>query len=348
MNESSKNYYDTLGVSKTASEHEIKKAYRALSLKYHPDRNQSDDAATKIREINDAYEVLSDAGKRRQHDLEQRFGGGMGGIPFGFPGGGGGGGMSFATGMPMDMGGGAGDVNQLFSMLFGGGMGGMGGMGPMMGGQGMPEIHIFQGGLGGGGGGGIGGHPMFRQASHQPQIQKPGPILLTMRLTMEQAFHGCTLPIEVERWIMIGDTKIQEIETLYITIPAGIDDNEIIVLREKGNSAGDQYKGDIKITTYLENTTQFHRQGLDLIFRKSITLKESLCGFSFEISHINGKTLSLNNKTNPTIIKPNYRKTVTGLGMMRENVVGNLIIEFDIEFPAALTSEQIEALIDIL
>ena len=59
-----KNYYDILGVSKDSSESDIKKAYRTLSLKYHPDRNSSSDAADKIREINDAYDTLGDATKK--------------------------------------------------------------------------------------------------------------------------------------------------------------------------------------------------------------------------------------------------------------------------------------------
>jgi DnaJ family protein A protein 2 len=80
---------------------------------------------------------------------------------------------------------------------------------------------------------------------------------------------------------------------------------------------------------------------MDLFYRKSITLKEALCGFAFEIPHLNGKVLSLNNRSNPTVIKPNYRKIVQGLGMIRENAYGNLIIEFDIEFPESLTGEQI-------
>ena len=330
-------HYETLDVSKTASESEIKKAYRVLSLKYHPDRNSTPEAAVKIREINDAYEVLSDGSKRRQYDLEQRmpgFGQGMGGMP----------GFHMSTDFDGDMG--TGDINNLFSMLFGQSMGGMPGMGqgfpgmPGPGGMGMgqmhqvhhgpggPEIRIFHGG--------------FPPHMHQ-RPQKPAPIILNKTITLEQAFTGYTLPIEVERWVMIGEMKIHEEETLYITVPPGIDDNEVLLLLEKGNAVNDQCKGDIKVVIHLENKSGFKRQGLDLIYRKSISLKEALCGFAFEIPHINGKTLSLNNKSNPTIVKPNYKKVVQGLGMMRDNTYGNLIIEFEVEFPESLTAEQISA-----
>ena len=342
-------HYDTLGVSKTASELEIKKAYRSLSLKYHPDRNPTEDAATKIREINDAYEVLSDSSKRRQYDMEQQLGQsmggmgrgpGMGGFPFGFPGH-----PSFMHMSSMDE---MSDVNDIFSALFGN----MGGMGPgghgnihrMQGMHGMPEIRIFHNGhpvnVGGGHGHPFG--PMFRH------IQKPDPIVMVTHISMEQAYAGCTIPVEVGRWTMVGDVKIQEEETLYVTIPPGTDDNEIIHLKEKGNLVAEDCKGDVKLTIQVDNMTPFKRSGLDLIFRKTISLKEALCGFAFEISHLNGKMLSINNKTHPTIVRPNYRKIVPDLGMLRDGRSGALIIEFDVEFPESLTGEQIETLLNVL
>lgn len=340
------NHYEVLGVSNTATDAEIKKSYRTLSLKYHPDRNSTSEAEQKIREINDAYEVLSDSTKRRQYDMEQKMGGGMGGgmggmggFPgmFGFPGMPPGMGvhMSGMGGMPFvhmqSMDGQGGDINEILHMLFSGGMpGGMPGGGP--------EIHMFQGGMPQGM-----RQPMFRQ-----RLEKPAPTSVTLSISMEQAYHGCTLPIEVERWVMIGDTKIQEEETLYIVIPPGVDDSEILVIADKGNVLTNDFKGDIKVTIRLENTTIFRRNGLDLICKKQVSLKEALCGFAFEIVHINGKTLSLNNKTNTTIIKPNYKKVVNGLGMVRDNARGHLIIEFDVEFPDSLTPEQIAGLAGIL
>ena len=68
------NFYDVLGVAQDASESEIKKAYRNLSLKYHPDRNPSEEAKTKIQQINEAYENLGDAEKREQYNNELRYG----------------------------------------------------------------------------------------------------------------------------------------------------------------------------------------------------------------------------------------------------------------------------------
>lgn len=321
-------FYKILGIPKTASDQEIKKAYRKMSLQYHPDRNPSPDAEEKIRKINEAYEVLSDETKRREYDMGSQ-------------------GFQFSGENGQDMG----DLNNLFSMLFGGGMPGMPGMHGMpgmpgmpgmSGMRGMPEIRVFHGGMPGGM---HGGQSIFRQ--HVP-IQKPQPIQLTIVLTMEQAFQGCTMPIEISRWVIVGDVKNQENETLYITIPQGTDDNEMLVLQDKGNVINETCKGDVRIIVQLQNTTPFRRQGLDLIYKKTVSLKDALCGFSFEITHLNGKILSLNNKTSPTIIRPNYKKPIPNLGIIRDNVSGNLIIEFDIEFPESLTPAQIEALDGIL
>ena len=108
-----KNYYETLGVDKNATPEQIKAAYRKLAMKYHPDRNQGDEAAAeKFKEINEAHEVLSDQQKRAAYDYELEHPG-MGGFGGGFGGGGFGGGFE--------------DISDIFSSIFGGGFGGGGG-----------------------------------------------------------------------------------------------------------------------------------------------------------------------------------------------------------------------------
>ena len=331
---SSQNYYDTLGVSKDADENEIKKAYRSLSLKYHPDRNHSPEANSTFQSINQAYEILSDPQSKQQYDMELKFGQGMGqgtgqgtgqGMPLGFSHGMPGGmafnfgGMPFGHMSSMDE---FQDINNIFNMMFNGG--GMPGPGGIFGGPGGIKIHF------------------------QQSISKPEPITKTVEITLEQCYNGYTLPIDIDRIIVINNNRTSETETIYVNIPRGIDENETLLLENKGHIINNTVHGDVKIMFKINNETEFQRRGMDLIYAKKISLKEALCGFVFEIHHINGKNLCLNNKTNKSVIKPNYKKVVPNLGMVRENSTGNMIIEFEIVFPDALTEEQVAGLENIL
>jgi hypothetical protein len=230
-------------------------------------------------------------------------------------------------------------IDDIFNMFFGNGVNPFGaGGGPfgMQHGmqQGMPpgaRVHIFNGG------------PMgFQQA-----ISKPTPILKTININMEQVLSGANVPLEVERWVVENGMKVFENETIYVTIPQGIDDNEMIILRDKGNVLNENAKGDVKIFVKITNDTVFKRAGLDLIIEKNITLKESLCGFTFEIKYLNGKAYTLNNNKG-NIIPPEYRKVYPNMGLTRGEHKGNMIIHFHVEFPEKLTEAQIAKLSEAL
>ncbi len=312
-------YYDILEVPKTATIDEIKKSYRRLSLKYHPDRNPGQpDMVAKFQEIGEAYEVLGDEQKKEEYDMMQN--------------------NPFARGGAMSMG--HGDIDEFFSNLFGmpfgGGMNHMSHMGPMgpMGGisiNGMPF-----------GGPGI---RIFRQG--QPMQMPPPPVTKTIVVTMEQVLEGAILPVEVERWIIENDTKMYETETIYVNIPKGIDDNEMIVMKGKGNYVSDACVSDLKLVIKVNNQTQFERVGLDLLYHKIITLKESLCGFTFELPYLNNKTFTINNNGG-NVIPSEHRKVVPKLGLSRDDRTGNLIILFHVQFPEKLTTEQIESIKNVL
>jgi DnaJ homolog subfamily B member 4 len=329
------NLYTILGVNENATRDEIKKAYRGLSLKYHPDRNPSPDATEKFKLINEAYETLGDDDKRKQYEMEQKN-------PF----------------MRNGMHGGGPNMSDMDDILkaFFGGMPFMGGgfnmnMNEMNETGGFPpgfppgfspsfppgfppgaQFHVFHN-----------GHPV--NINHP--LQKPSPINKTLTIDIEQVYNGSTLPLDIERWINDNGTKTFEKETLYVTIPKGIDENEIILLKDKGNVLNEQCKGDVKIFIKIINNTDIKRNGLDLIYDKKISLKEALCGFTFEIKFINGKIYTLNNNSG-NIITPEYRKIVPNMGLTRENHTGNLIVVFHVEFPEKLTSEQIKNLNEIL
>jgi len=179
-------------------------------------------------------------------------------------------------------------------------------------------------------------------------INKPAPIIATISITLIQAYLGGSFPLELERWSLINNIRTNEKFSLYVTLPAGIDEHEFIIIQGSGNTINNTIGGDIKIHIKISNDTLFKRRGLDLIYSKIITLKEALCGFEFDIKHINDKSLSFKNNINPFIIKPGFKKTIADYGMKRDTNTGNLIIEFDIAFPDTLTLEQIKKISEIL
>jgi DnaJ-class molecular chaperone len=187
-------------------------------------------------------------------------------------------------------------------------------------------------------------HP-FDPFFQNRQPQKPDRIQMTTTLTLEQAFQGCSIPIVIERTVVSGEERTKETETIYVPIPQGIDHNETIILENKGHHIND-VKGDVRLTIQLENNSAFLRNGLDLIVKQNISLKEALLGFSFDIHHPNGKTFTFTNTTQ--IIHPNFKKKIPELGMIRENMQGSLWIDFNVVFPETLTEEQMATLKTIL
>ena len=146
---------------------------------------------------------------------------------------------------------------------------------------------------------------------------------------------------------MEGQNKVIEIQKIYVTIEKGVDDNEMILLENQGDVLNEHCKGDIKIFIKVENNSDFIRKGLDLWIPKQISLKESLCGFSFDLKYINNKTYTINNQAG-NVIPPNYEKVIPGMGLTRGGHTGNLVIHFQIEFPTTMTPEKIAILNSVL
>ena len=319
-------FYNILGIDKTASHEEIKKAYRSKSLKYHPDKNSDPGATDMFQKVTEAYETLGDNEKRERYDNVSgnpfsRMGS-MGGMHAGM------------YGMP----GGSINVEDLFQNIFGMGPEGMQGAfhGAPPGFRSAPfgNVRVFQNGV-----------PM--NMNMNSALQKPSPIVKTMNISMEQVMLGANLPLEIERWILQDGGKVFEKETIYVEVPQGVDDNEIIILRDKGNIISENNKGDIKLFIKINNTSKFKRNGLDIIYEKEINLKEALCGFTFELKHINGKTYTINNNEG-SIVTPAYFKAIPGMGLKRNEHTGNMVITFEVIFPESLTKDQIKELKSIL
>ena len=300
-------HYATLGVKQTASQDEIKRAYRKLAFKHHPDKNGGN--KSEFQKIGKAYEYLEDPQKRRQYDMARTSPfGGMGGL------------------------GNIGNADDILKMFFGGNMGPFGG----------GNVRVFHAGQ---------PFPMSGFNTEPPRPLKPRPIIHKIVITLAQAYAGVNLPIDIERNINDADNSRTEIERVYIDVPMGIDQNEIITVQNKGNIVGES-KGDIKVHVSIVNTTKFVREGLDITYTKKVSLKEALIGFSFEIKHLSGKTYRINNMDGK-VITDKYTKVVKYMGMKRERphpaspIVGNLIIKFIIDFPSELTDKQKKAIEEV-
>ena len=113
-------------------------------------------------------------------------------------------------------------------------------------------------------------------------------------------------PLEIERWVEENGIKTIEKEKLYIPIPPGIDNNEMIKLDGRGNSLNG-IRGDIKLPITVTNKSKFNRHGLDLFYKKKLTLKQALLGFTFDLTFLHGKVYTINN-SGGKIMSPGYKK----------------------------------------
>lgn len=314
-NSDEKSYYNILGISSNASQEEIKKAYRKLSLDNHPDRNNGNkEKSENFKEITAAYKTLNSESDRKKYDymLNNNLLGNEDDL------------MDIFNNIINDI-----KSNPILKncinsdpILFGGGIN-------------INSIPFSK------------ASNILNGFSQHEYKSKPASISKTINISLLQAYNSCKIPIDITRWLIESDIKYEETETIYIDIFKGIDNNEIITLENKGNIISNSNKGDIKIKVLINNNSIFERIGIDLIFKKSITLKESFCGFSFDLPYIDGREFKINNEAG-NIIPPKFRKIIDNLGMKRDADIGNLIIEFDVIYPKQLTSKQIKELENIL
>jgi DnaJ-class molecular chaperone len=312
-------YYKILGIQENASDTEIKKAWRSLSFKYHPDKNvnnseQQTENEKKIKEINEAYETLKDPILRRQYDnrnadpFQQMFGNLFKQQSFHQ--------QAFRNPYQQQ----SNPMMNIFDII--------------------NEIHSQQ------------GEPIiFTMYDHQQQQQTQQPILpipieLKIELTLNQAFTGTQIPIMIEREVKNGHSSYREQERIYINIPAGIDTDEIITIPEKGSIINGN-KGSVKVQIVLKQHEVFERRGLNLIYKHTITFKESILGFDFILNHIDNTSFKVKN-IRGAIIQNLEEKIIKGKGFTRDGSIGDLVILFKVETPSPLTEEQLSAIEAVL
>ncbi|KAJ9057577.1 Molecular chaperone (DnaJ super) [Entomophthora muscae] len=319
-----KDYYQVLGVQKGASEDEIKKAYRKLALKWHPDRNtdQKETAEKKFKELSEAYEVLSDAKKKELYDQfgeDGLKGGGEG--PQGFPGGFPGGGFPGATFSFSSGGGGRGfnpsNPQAIFEQFFGGGS---------------PFSDGDFGGFGG-------AHGHGHSRSHRHAASRPEPVSRTLPISLEDLYSGVTKKLKITSKTRSGGSS-EKIITLDVK-PGWKSGTKITYANEGDELPNGQYQG-LEFVISEKPHPVFKRVDNDLKMTMQLTLAEALCGFQKEVTTLDNRKLKV---TQQSITKPNQQTRMPKEGMpitKYPGSKGDLVITFDVKFPTSLNSDQKE------
>lgn len=360
------------GVEKNASEEELKKAYRKLAKKYHPDANPDNrkEAEAKFKEVNEAYENLSDPQKRRMYDQfghngPQGFGGGAGG-PFG----GQGGYYSYSTSGfdGFDMG----DLGDIFSSFFGGGFGGSSrssrSNGPTKGADLRYDIEItfeeaFLGvqkeitmnredtchtcsGSGAKPGSKVetchvcGGSGQIKQVQTTilGQVQ-------TTRTCSNCGGEGKIVkePCETCR----GKGRVRKQVKIQVNIPAGIDDNQTVVLRGEGapGSKGGP-KGDLYVTIHVKRHSIYKRQDYNVLCDIPITFTQATLGAELSIPMVDGTTTKFKIPEG-TQTGTRFRIKGKGFKAINRNYEGDMIFTVEVQTPKKLTKEQRDLLMQL-
>ena len=266
------NYYKILEINNKASLDDIKKAYRRLSLKYHPDRNDNNTSST-FNEITTAYEYLTK------------------------------------------------NYNKILTKYS------------------EPNISSNKYNK-------YNEYSQLNTSSNSIYNESNNDYIddleINIHINFKQSYSGTNIPINISREIINNNYKKYENETLYVEIPKGIDNNEIIIIKNKGNIKNYKY-GDLKIIVVLDKEDLFVRDGLNIIYTKQISFKESLTGVNFILTHINNKKYKIITN-NGEVLTNDSSIVLSQLGFNRNNYCGDLIIKFIVDYPKQLNHELITQL----
>ena len=296
-----KDFYSILGVSKDASQADVKKAYRTLARKYHPDQNPGDAAAEKkFKDITEANAVLSDPEEREQYDAIRAMGSGA----------------RFTAGGPGGAGGAGGaGFEDIFGDLFGGGGRRRPGAG------GFEDLFAqFGGGQGGGTrfdmGGGFGGQPGF--GGYQAPPAKGEDIHTTTTIPLRSAYKGTTVRLRRGNG-----------QTTTVRVPQGVKDGQRLKIAGKGHS-GPGGSGDLVVTVKVKEHPFFTREGQDVHVTVPVTVGEAALGATIQVptlddGHVNVRV--------PAGTSSGRRMRVKGKGFTTGSSTGNMIVTVQIQLP---------------
>lgn len=351
-----RDYYEVLGISKGASDDEIKKAYRKVAKKYHPDLNPNDTVAeAKFKEANEAYEILSDSDKKSRYDqfghagVDPNFGGGSG-----FGGG-------YGSAVDFDFG----DLGDIFSSFFGGGFTSQSNPNAPSRGRDIPTNIIISfeeaakgcsrvidiqplekceecGGSGASKGSSVQTCPECDGIGQVKQQQRtPLGVMSTTRTCSRCRGKGKIIPNPCKKCGGVGlNRNSRKIE---VAIPAGIDNGQIVNIRGKGDSGlNGGPPGDLRITINIRPHPIFERENYDIICTIPIPFIQAALGGEIMVPTLDGKvSYHLKEGTQPgetAKLKGKGIPNINGRGR------GDQYITFSVEVPRNLSAKQKEVL----
>lgn len=330
-------YYEVLKVNKNATDDDLKKAYRKLAMKWHPDKNPNNkkEAEAKFKQISEAYDVLSDPQKKAIYDQYGEEGlkdgptSGSGGFPFG-------GGNASDGFNPRN-------AEDIFAEFFGSSPFGFGSSGPGRSTRFPSDAGVSFGGFNG-------SESIFRTYSSDGTCvgvvpKKPPPVESKLPCSLEELYAGSTRKMKISRNVIDKNGRlVTESEILTIDVKPGWKKGTKITFPDKGNEALKQLPADLVFVIDEKPHDVYKRDSNDLIVNQRVSLAEALGGTTVNLVTLDGRNLAI---PVSDIVSPGYELVIAREGMPIAKERGNrgdLRIKFEVKFPTRLTPEQRAAL----
>ena len=275
-------YYKILKIEKDASQKEIKQAWRSLSMIHHPDRNGGADSNI-YKDINAAYEILSDETKRKKYDMEQL-------VPDFLKN------PNFSNNNPFEFINLNANPENMFKMFF---------------------------------------NTASNMNFNNPPPRNRNKTRITQTVTLNDLYNRKSFNVPFE----ITFNNTHEMDEVNFTVDGKVNNGDIIKTKSKNYN-------DVEIYIKLLHHENFKKSDIDIVYEKTITLADSLCGFSFTFKYLDDQEYTINN--NIKVVNAGFTKVIKNMGLYSSGRKGSLTIIFDIEFPEIVKEENKEKLRELL